>query len=143
MGSNSSNQLVFNISTNKCTTVTFLTAGTIPSNAWTHVNAHFGDLDWRSILPTNLTPSEPVTVTMSDATHAGLILAGFSQLARTMAEASALSPGTSVTGATLAGAAGDDATDGTLTATLSLSLAGDWAHELHVPSLFDRRCSHR
>jgi YD repeat-containing protein len=37
MGSNSSNQLVFNISTNKCTTVTFLTAGTIPSNAWTHV----------------------------------------------------------------------------------------------------------
>jgi YD repeat-containing protein len=37
MGSNSSNQLVFNISTNKCTTVTFLTGGTIPSSAWTHV----------------------------------------------------------------------------------------------------------
>jgi hypothetical protein len=51
---------------------------------------------------------------MSDATRAGLILAGFSQAARSMAEASGLSPGTSVTGATLAGAAGDDATDGTL-----------------------------
>lgn len=82
--------------------------------AWTHVNTHFGGLDWRTIQPTSLTPSQPITVTMSDATKAGLILAGISQAARTMAEASGLSPGTSVTGGTLSGAEADDATDGTL-----------------------------
>lgn len=83
-------------------------------NAWTHVNSHFGGLDWRSVVPTNVTPSEPVTVTLSDPTKAGVILAGLSQNARGMAEASGLSPGTSVSGATLAGAAIDDAKDGTL-----------------------------
>jgi hypothetical protein len=83
-------------------------------NAWTHVNSHFGGLDWRSVVPTNVTPSEPVTVTLSDPTKAGVILAGLSQNARGMAEVSGLSPGTSVSGATLAGAAIDDAKDGTL-----------------------------
>ncbi len=82
--------------------------------AWTHVNNHFGGLDWRTIHPTSLTPSQPVTVTMSDATKAGLVLAGISQAARTMAETSSLSPGTSVTGGTLSGAEADDAMDGTL-----------------------------
>ncbi|WP_243337507.1 hypothetical protein [Anaeromyxobacter soli] len=83
------------------------------NNAWTHVNNHFGGLDWRIVTPTDLTPNEPVTVTMSDATKAGLVLAGMSQAARVLAEASGLSPGTSVTGATLGGAAGDDGRDGT------------------------------
>ncbi len=82
--------------------------------AWTHVNNHFGGLDWRTVQPTSLTPSQPTTVTMSNATKAGLILAGISQAARTMAETSGLSPGTSVTGGTLAGAGADDALDGTL-----------------------------
>lgn len=84
------------------------------AEAWTHVNNHFGGLDWRTIQPTNLTPSQPTTVTMSDATKAGLVLAGISQAARNMAEASGLSPGTSVSGGTLSGAGADDATDGTL-----------------------------
>jgi hypothetical protein len=82
--------------------------------AWTHVNAHFGALDWRTVVPTYLSPSAPIAVTMSDGTRAGLILAGFSQAARTLAETSGLSPGTGVTGATLAGAGSDDAQDGTL-----------------------------
>jgi len=84
------------------------------ASAWTHVNNHFGGLDWRTITPTDLTPNDPVTVTMSDATKAGLVLAGLSQSARVLSESSGLSPGTSVTGATLAGAAIDDARDGTL-----------------------------
>jgi len=84
------------------------------ASAWTHVNNHFGGLDWRTITPTDLTPNDPVTVTMSDATKAGLVLAGLSQSARVLSESSGLSPGTSVTGATLAGAAVDDARDGTL-----------------------------
>lgn len=84
------------------------------NTAWTHVNTHFGGLDWRTIQPTSLTPSSPITVTMSDATKAGLILAGISQAARTMAETSGLSPGTSVTGGSLSGAGADDALDGTL-----------------------------
>lgn len=87
---------------------------TAVADAWTHVNNHFGGLDWRAIHPTSLTPSQPVTVTMSDATKAGVILAGISQAARTMAETSSLSPGTSVTGGTLSGAGADDALDGTL-----------------------------
>jgi hypothetical protein len=84
------------------------------SVAWTHCNNHFGGIDWRSANPTSLTPSQKTTVTMSDATTAGLILAGISQAARTMAEASSLSPGTSVTGGTVSGAGADDAADGTL-----------------------------
>lgn len=84
------------------------------SAAWTHLDNHFGGLDWRTVVPTSLTPSQKTTVTMSDSTVAGLILAGFSQAARTMAETSSLSPGTSITGATLAGAGADDASDGTL-----------------------------
>jgi hypothetical protein len=89
------------------------------AEAWTHVNNHFGGLDWRTIRPTSLTPSQPTTVTMSDATKAGLILAGLSQAARTMAESSSLSPGTSVTGGTLSGAGADDALDGTLDGSAS------------------------
>jgi hypothetical protein len=84
------------------------------TSAWTHLNNHFGGIDWRTVVPTSLTPSQKTTVTMSPETIAGVILAGFSQAARTMAEASGLSPGTSVTGATLAGAGADDASDGTL-----------------------------
>jgi hypothetical protein len=84
------------------------------SQAWSHVNGHFGNLDWRSVVPTNLTPAEPVTVTLSDDTKAGLVLAGLSQAARVLAESGGLSPGTQVTGSTLAGAGADDAKDGTL-----------------------------
>jgi len=84
------------------------------TNAWTHVNAHFGALTWQTIVPTNITPSSPIIVTLSDQTKAGLILAGFSRLARTLAEASSLTPGTVVTASTLSGAAASDATDGKL-----------------------------
>lgn len=84
------------------------------SNAWTHVNSHFGAIDWRAVVPTNLTPTNTVNVTMSDATKAGLVLASLSQQARAISANSGLSAGTSVTASTLGGVAGDDAEDGTL-----------------------------
>ena len=87
---------------------------TAEQNAWTHVNAHFGGVDWRSIIPTDLTPANTVNVTMSDNTKAGLILASLSQEARTISETSGLSPGTSVTASALGGAAEDDVADGTV-----------------------------
>ena len=87
---------------------------TAEQNAWTHVNAHFGGIDWRSIVPTDLTPTNTINVTMSDSTKAGLVLASLSQEARTISETSGLSPGTSVTASVLGGAAGDDVADGTV-----------------------------
>ena len=87
---------------------------TADQSAWTHVNSHFGAIDWRSVLPTDLTPANTVNVTMSDATKAGLVLASLSQEARTISETSGLSPGTSVTASALGGAAEDDVADGTV-----------------------------
>ena len=84
------------------------------SNAWTHLNAHFGALDWRNVVPTDLTPADPITVTMSSETKAALILAGLSQAAKQMAQDSGLSPATAVTASTLAGDESADAQDGTL-----------------------------
>jgi len=68
--------------------------GSAHDEAWLLLNAHFGGLDWRRTVPTDVTTS---TSSQLDAgARAGLILAGLSQQAYTAAEQTGLTPGGSV-----------------------------------------------
>ncbi|RKG66807.1 Ig-like domain-containing protein, partial [Corallococcus terminator] len=81
------------------------------SEAFSHLNGHAGDLDWRWVTPADLTVS---TSTLSPEGRAGLLLAGLSQLAATLSAEGGVSPGTSVTTATLVSVLATDLTDGIL-----------------------------
>ncbi len=87
-------------------------AATAVDDAWTHVNGHFGNIDWRTTVPADL--SSPSVVTLSHEAIAGLVLAGLSQQAKIMSQNSGVTPGTVVSAATLGDAAALDAGDGTL-----------------------------
>lgn len=83
------------------------------AEAWTHVNAHFGGVNWKTVQPASLT-STGVT-NLSPEAIAGLFLAGLSHQAMLLAEDGGVTPGTSTTGATLSSAAAADAAyEGTL-----------------------------
>ncbi len=81
--------------------------------AATHLNGHFGNLDWARVTPADVTA--PGVANISPEATAGLILAGLSYQARQMAEQSGVSPGLVVNAATLTTALAQDlAADGTL-----------------------------
>lgn len=77
-----------------------------------HLHKHFGDVDWATITPVDL--SAPGVTNLSPEARAGLVLAGLSWLAKQEAEASDLTPGLVVNAATLTSALARDAADGTL-----------------------------
>ena len=87
-------------------------AATAIDDAWTHVNGHFGNIDWRATIPADL--SSPSVTTFSHEAIAGLVLAGLSQQAKLLSQTGGVTPGTIVSAATLADAAALDAADGTL-----------------------------
>ncbi len=75
--------------------------------AWQQLNAHFGGLDWRRTVPTDVTQSSLSQV--DDSAKAGLILAGLSQEASTIAQKGGLTPGGSVNALSLTSALYEDA----------------------------------
>lgn len=77
-----------------------------------HLHKHFGDLDWGTVSPADL--SVAGVTNLSPEARAGLILSGLSWLAKQQAEASDLTPGLTVNAATLTSALARDASDGTL-----------------------------
>jgi hypothetical protein len=78
------------------------------AEAWRHISAHFGALDWRTVAPTDVTAATGAL--LDDATKAGLLLAAFSMEARLLAEADGLTPGGRVNSLTLVEALYDDVT---------------------------------
>lgn len=76
------------------------------------LHRHFGDVDWSTVTPADLTVAG--TTNLSPESRAGLVLAGLSWLAKQHAEASELQPGLVVNAATLTSAGARDAEDGTL-----------------------------
>ncbi len=85
---------------------------TAVGEAWTHLNAHFGNVDWAQVVPADL--SVPGVSNLSPEPKAGLILSALSYQAKMMAEESGVTPGLVVNGATLTEAfALDLAADGT------------------------------
>jgi hypothetical protein len=81
------------------------------AEAFTHLHAHLGELDWRSVTPADLTTAQ--TVSLSPEARAGLVLAALSFRARLTAEGEGATPGVSVNAATLTTALLRDAADGT------------------------------
>lgn len=77
-----------------------------------HLNAHFGAIDWSAVSPADLTVAG--VTNLSPEARAGLLISGLSWLAKQEAEASDLTPGLTVNGATLTAALVRDASDGTL-----------------------------
>lgn len=77
--------------------------------AYSHLNAHFGDVDWRTVTPADLTV--PGATTLTPEVRAGLVLAALSQQAATIAQESGVSAAL-VNGATLTSALAADAADG-------------------------------
>lgn len=76
-----------------------------------HLHAHFGTLDWRRVVPTDLTTTPAAS--LDEAARAGLVLAALSQQARLISESLGLTPGSRVTGLTLTQALYQDlSTDG-------------------------------
>jgi hypothetical protein len=76
------------------------------AEAWQHLNAHFGALDWRVITPTDLTVAGPAV--LDDPGKAGLVLSALSMEARLIAEADGLTPGGRVQSLTLTQALYED-----------------------------------
>ena len=76
-----------------------------------HLHKHFGDVDWATVTPVDL--SAPGVTNLSPEARAGLILSGLSWLAKQQAEASDLTPGLTVNAATLTSVLALDAADGT------------------------------
>ena len=68
--------------------------GAASDEAWLLLNAHFGGLDWRHTVPTDVTVS--TASQLDEGARAGLILAGLSQEAYTAAEQAGLTPGGSI-----------------------------------------------
>ena len=80
------------------------------TDAYTHLNAHFGGVDWRTIVP-----ADPAGITNLDGPGtAGLILAALSQEASDISTRGGGKPGVLVTAALLANALASDAGDGAL-----------------------------
>jgi hypothetical protein len=75
------------------------------NEAWQHLNAHFGNFDWRQTSPTDLTDGG---VSYDTAGKAGLLLAALSMHARSISERAGLTPGSAVTAITLTKALYDD-----------------------------------
>jgi hypothetical protein len=94
--------------------------------AWLLLNAHFGSLDWRRIVPLDVTAS---TASQLDApARAGLLLAGLSQEAHTLAEQAGLTPGGSVNALSLTTVLYED-----LTADGYFDGLGEGGARLHLP----------
>ena len=85
---------------------------TAVGDAYAHLNAHFGAVDWRIVRPASL--NSPSVTSLSPEAVAGLVLAGLSHESKVMALDSGLTPGTGVSSLTLAEALWLDAADGTL-----------------------------
>ncbi|WP_309888085.1 hypothetical protein [Archangium sp.] len=101
--------------------------GSAHDEAWLLLNAHFGGLDWRRTVPTDVTAS---TSSQLDAgARAGLILAGLSQQAYTAAEQAGLTPGGSVNALSLTTTLYED-----LTADGYLDGLGEGGTRLLLPS---------
>ena len=76
-------------------------------DAYSHLNHHFGGLDWRVVSPTDFNQLDGgAGADVSDT--AGLLLAGLSQQALGMAHRAAVTPGEGVTGLDLVNALADD-----------------------------------
>jgi hypothetical protein len=71
-----------------------------------HIEDHFGGIDWSTVVPTDLTTSTGAQ--LDQGGKAGLILAGLSMVARTMAETAGLTPGAAVNAGSLVAALADD-----------------------------------
>lgn len=63
--------------------------------AFTHLNNHFAGVDWRSVVPADLTIER--SVQLDDGAKAGLILAALSMQARLISESANVTPGSAVT----------------------------------------------
>src|SRR5712692_10406411 len=75
------------------------------NEAWQHLNAHFGNFDWRQASPTDLTDGG---VPYDTAGKAGLLLAALSMHARSISERAGQTPGSAVTAITLTKALYED-----------------------------------
>lgn len=78
------------------------------TEAWLHLNAHFGALDWRTQTPTDVTTAAGAT--LDEPTKEGLLLAALSMEARLIAEQAGLTPGGRVNPLSLTAALYDDVT---------------------------------
>lgn len=76
------------------------------ASAWHYLNGHFGGLDWRTVAPADLTAT--TSLQLDDSTRAGLILAGLSQQALTLAKQTGLTAGGSLNALTLTSALHED-----------------------------------
>jgi hypothetical protein len=76
-------------------------------DAYSHLNAHFGGLDWRAVEPTDFNAVD-AGVQLDDPDRAGFILAGLSQQARGISNRAATTPAVSVTALSLVLALEDD-----------------------------------
>jgi hypothetical protein len=81
------------------------------AEAYARINAHFGDVDWRTVTPVDLTV--PGATTLTPEVRAGLVLAALSQQAATLAQAGGVSAAL-VNGATLTSTLAADGADGRL-----------------------------
>lgn len=63
-------------------------------DAFSSLNGHFAGVDWQSVVPRDLTTAQGIQ--LDDATKAGLVLAGLSQLALNVSRDTGLSPGGAV-----------------------------------------------
>ena len=76
--------------------------------AWSHLNAHFGAIDWRTVTPLDLTIS--TSAQLDGAARAGLLLGSLSQQAMDIAVNHHLTPGGEVNSLTLLQALAQDLT---------------------------------
>lgn len=77
------------------------------AEAWTRLNRHFGNLDWRSVTPRDATASMGATLA-DDAAKAGVLLGALSMQARLVSESAGLTPGGRVNPSTVVSALADD-----------------------------------
>lgn len=83
------------------------------SEAWQHLNVHFGGVDWRYNTPTDVTSAAGAT--LDDPAREGLLLAALSMQSRLMSDVAGLTPGGRINPLLLTEALADDlAADGFL-----------------------------
>ena len=85
-----------------------LTVDQAADKAWSHLNAHFGAIDWRAVTALDLTTS--TSAQLDGDARAGLLLAAFSQEAMDIATNHHLTPGGEVNSLTLLQALAQDLT---------------------------------
>src|SRR5207237_9983719 len=85
-----------------------LTLDQAADKAWSHLNAHFGAIDWRSVTPLDLTAS--TSAQLDGDARAGLLLAAISQEAMDIATSHHQTPGGEVNSLTLLQALAQDLT---------------------------------